>query len=671
MRAVAGVIAAWLGLATTAAVAAPPAPRGPHPRIFLTPPTLAALKARARRSDPRVMSAIELCRHAALEPHDFASSGYQGDAWSFAASSCGLAWRLTGDWSFAKAGVRLWRALMEDVETVGDKKACVPGRPPQTWQASVWRDTGYAIRFVAPHAALAYDWLYDAPGVDDALRRESHDCFISWIDWYTKTGYLNSQPGANYHAGFVFGKALVAVALAGDDPRADRLWSEVVDDLFGAQIVGQGLAGGKGTPRAERPGPLVGGDWPEGWQYGPLSVTEYALGARALEEHGVKLPAVDHWASEVALRALYATTPAGDELYPGGDNDATTFFLPNAGAGLLATIAGPGSAEAAGWAAAVLRRFPKLWTTPVFGPLAAARGLAPHDFLESSRPLWYLAPGTSNMYVRSAWNPGAFWAVFTSSRRLVADHQHPDATNFVFMRGHDPLIVDPSPYGCRSSLTANAVTCDSAVVGGDYKPSQTPWSNAVLSFARATRSGVAAARGDFHTAFGIGDVPSDIPFALRDWVFLPEGEIVTIDCVDTGASTRKTYLRFRPLPTSRSRRGDGWPPACAATPRSLSTASPCRVARRRCARYRSPAVTTGHSAPAAGPASPSTSMRWRSQDRGRSPSMSSTASARTSAPRTSSQSAAACWAQRSTAAAGPRSWWRRRRWATPVPLRRR
>src|SRR5262249_41211193 len=153
--------------------------------------------------------------------------------------------------------------------------------------------------------------------------------------------------------------------------------------------------------------------------------------------------------------------------------------------------------------------------------------VAPHDFLEQPRPLWYLAAGTSNVYVRSAWAPGAFWAVFTSSRRLVADHQHPDASNFVFMRGRDPLIVDPSPYASRSSLTANAVTCDSSVVGGDYRPSQTPWSNAALSFARATRSGVTAARGDFHMAFGIGDVPSDIRFAQRDWVFLPEGEIVT------------------------------------------------------------------------------------------------------------------------------------------------
>ena len=31
---------------------------------------------------------------------------------------------------------------------------------------------------------------------------------------------------------------------------------------------------------------MVGGDWAEGWQYGPLSVLEYSMATRALEEQG-------------------------------------------------------------------------------------------------------------------------------------------------------------------------------------------------------------------------------------------------------------------------------------------------------------------------------------------------------------------------------------------------
>jgi hypothetical protein len=182
----------------------------------------------------------------------------------------------------------------------------------------------------------------------------------------------------------------------------------------------------------------------------------------------------------------------------------------------------------------------------VFAALAEARGAAPSDPLgDGGRPPWYLARGTRTVYARSGWDAGAFWSVFTSAPRLVDDHQHPDASNLVFARGADGLIVDPSPYASRSTLTGNAVTVDSDVVEEDYQPSQTFWSAAELPWARATRAGVVAARADFGKAFAFNGKDSDVPLARRDWVFLPEGEVVTLDRVVTGGAARKVYLRFR------------------------------------------------------------------------------------------------------------------------------
>ena len=119
------------------------------------------------------------------------------------------------------------------------------------------------------------------------------------------------------------------------------------------------------------------------------------------------------------------------------------------------------------------------------------------------------------------------------------------ASGFVFSRGADPLIVDPSPYGSRSTLTGNAMTVDSDVVQGKYKPSQTPWSVADLRWARGTASGVVAARADVAGAFRFSEVPSDMPLAHRDWVFLPEGETIAVDRVVTGVPTSNVYVRFR------------------------------------------------------------------------------------------------------------------------------
>jgi hypothetical protein len=56
---------------------------------------------------------------------------------------------------------------------------------------------------------------------------------------------------------------------------------------------------------------------------------------------------------------------------------------------------------------------------------------------------------------------------------------------------------------------------------------------------------VIAARADFAKAFRFSETPSDVLFARRDWVFLPEGEIAAIDRVVTGSPALKTYLRFR------------------------------------------------------------------------------------------------------------------------------
>ena len=94
-------------------------------------------------------------------------------------------------------------------------------------------------------------------------------------------------------------------------------------------------------------------------------------------------------------------------------------------------------------------------------------------------------------------------------------------------------------------MTSNAVSVDSDVVLERYKPSQTPSSTAQMPWARGTRSGVVAARSDFAGAFNFNGTASDVPLARRDWVFLPEGEVVTIDRVVTGGPSRRVYLRFR------------------------------------------------------------------------------------------------------------------------------
>jgi hypothetical protein len=177
--------------------------------------------------------------------------------------------------------------------------------------------------------------------------------------------------------------------------------------------------------------------------------------------------------------------------------------------------------------------------------LAEVRGVAPGNYVTAGPPLWFLARGTRTLYARTDWTPGAFWSVFQSAPHINADHHHEDASDFVFVRGSDSLIVNTQTYGSRSTQPSNALSADSPGVAGTYATSQTPWSAAELVWSRASAPAVYAARADIAKAFNFTDVHlSDIPYAHREWVFLPEGEIVTIDRVRTGAAAQVMYVNF-------------------------------------------------------------------------------------------------------------------------------
>jgi hypothetical protein len=113
----------------------------------------------------------------------------------------------------------------------------------------------------------------------------------------------------------------------------------------------------------------------------------------------------------------------------------------------------------------------------------------------------------------------------------------------VLSRGGDHLIVDSANYTQFSTFGSNAVSADTSAPEA-YAFTQGPWGMPTMPWARATDDRVFAARSDFARSFEYNGNPSDIKYAHRDWVLLPEGEIVAIDRVLTESATRKMYLNF-------------------------------------------------------------------------------------------------------------------------------
>ena len=555
------VVTGVIGLlaAGAARAADPPVPSGGHPRLFMSPANVTAFAANVGMSSTLAAQMVADCQRTIDKPSDYTDrGGADAYTWPLSALSCAFAYVTTQQAKYMTPALLYWKASLNDDQKIGDGLGCSPANANFNWKAwngndpappnllTVLHDTGYPIRWYGPFISLVYDWLYSAPGVDDALRTQTRTCLSGWIDYYSMKGYHHDEIASNYNAGFFLGKVLAGIAIGNDGGADGHLWTETLSTLFSSLMVGKGLtgsAGGVGTPA----GPMVGGDWGEGWQYGPLSVLEYAVAARAVEEAGAAQPDVDAWVNSLVVRYIHGTVPSLDGIYVGnGDFDSEMIYQsPSAGV-LDAVLAGPSSDQAAAWAASMKQLQSANQGGSFWNVLAELRKPAPQDYRMQSPapPLWYLARGTRTMYVRTSWDASAFWGVFASAPKVNTDHQHFAASNFVFNRGGDALIVDPSNYGEPDTLETNAVTADSAALDGNYGKTQTPWSTADLPWARGTDAAVFAARSDFAHAFDGNSNPSDVPYAHREWVFLPEGEIVTVDRVRTGATTRNMYVSF-------------------------------------------------------------------------------------------------------------------------------
>jgi hypothetical protein len=555
-----GVLAA-VASASGLASADPPTPSAPHPRLFMSATQLAAYQANAPRPGTAAAGLVAQCQDTIDNPGSYSTrGGSDGNYWPQSAVACAFAYVATRDADYLTQALTYWQASLNDDQTIGDGAGCVQGVSTdwQTWAEggengsvppvllTVTHDTGYPIRWYGPDLAIAYDWLYGAPGVDAALQAQTRTCLTSWIDWYTGYGYHHDEAGANYNAGYVVSKSLASIAIGTDGGADGHLWTQVIDQDFGQLLIGTGLSGmttGVGTPS----GVMVGGDWGEGWQYGALSVLEYAAATRALESYGASLPAMDTWTSSLVLRNLYATLPSGSfEFCGNGDCDIPTPNKALEPSELDAVLVGPSSDQAAAWALAAKQSESLSPGSYVYDAIAETRAVTPQSYVgQSPAPSpFYVARGTRQLYARSGWDAGATWGVFMSEPQLNRDHQHFDASSFVLSRGADDLVVDPTPYGNESSWESNAVTADSSVVTGDYAPSQTPWSLADLPWARGTADATYGARSDFAHAFDFDGTPSDITYAHREWTMLPGGEVVTIDRVHTSDASRNMYVQF-------------------------------------------------------------------------------------------------------------------------------
>lgn len=524
------IIALVLALSRVAA-ATPPEPTGAHPRMLLDRDLRAQWRAMAKLPVGPVIGAIHLCDEArTTRDHDRAV--YMGSEWAKVLQACLVAYAATDKPEHAATAVKFFTALIDDLDAVGDGRG---------GDEAVRRDHGYSIRFLAPYTALAYDWLHDDPRMTPELKARARQRWKAWLDWYRDQGYRATSPGSNYHAGYLIAATTIAIAEAGEaGGDGTALWHHVADQMWGKEM----------AAALSQEGVLSGGNWPEGWQYGPLSIAEYALGAHLMRGAGVDIGGVEPWLSSVLRNHVYSLSPS-DGVFASGDTESETATLAPHVLTLNAIAFGDASAQDKRWARGELARLRMVDRDWFLYDALASIGERPTLPPRSVWPTWYVAANTGTLYARTRWDGAGIWFVSECHSTIDTDHRHPNAGNFVLSRGRDNVIVDPTPYGSQSTLTSNAPTVASAQLPPDYIPSQGSWSERTgYDFVTQRASGIVAARCDYADQYKFQHRRSDVPEAVRDFVLLPsedgrDAALLVVDRARTGARDRGMNLRFR------------------------------------------------------------------------------------------------------------------------------
>ena len=294
------------------------------------------------------------------------------------------------------------------------------------------RDTGYDIRFGLRNLMLAYDWLHDTFTAPE--RALIAKIAIEWVDHYHNTPeYAESQPVENYYAGYLQGIALTAVATAGDVSADDT------NRMFG--LLRTKLA--NEVPLMNQR--LAGGDWAEGWNYGPYAVTELQLVNLLMKEIGEDWSPVFDWVQSLPLSMTYQMAPDFSETrsYGGYSGD----YPSRTSASMLAVMSTTTNSRYAQrlYAQATANAL-DLTDIPgdsfydmIFAPTA------PQSVDVTTLPLSYLNTGTGRFFSRSSLTDPNAYFVSAENTGYSFDH-YGYANGDVRLYHGDECLVCPSAY---------------------------------------------------------------------------------------------------------------------------------------------------------------------------------------------------------------------------------
>ena len=490
-----------------------PPSRTPHPRILFTAPRIARLKASASAQTPLWKKVERRCQ---IFMDSDQSGGYLGLQWGEAIGNLTTCFYATGEERYRERAVFYLRALLHDKQKVGDGGG---------GELIVRGNSGYPIRSFGLYAALAFDWLHDAPGMEE-LRPLIIERLDAWLRWYGEEGYLNDSPYSNYFWGYFASLAMAGISLNGEAPQADA-WLERTHALLDKKVV---------------PGfhaRLKGGEWAEGWQYGQLVAMEVAL----LVDGFRTATGADHshsfaWLGEIVDASLHRTHPDRASWYGNGTQHKRP--PPPDGMALASAllVLEQSDKPAAARARFILRElFPPLGNERIWFALVtddpAGEAIDPRD----PKRLAYHLAGPGQTFLRSGWGQDAVWVSLQAGARVAVDHQHNDQGHFEIWRGGDALLGDFGTQEAYATINHNSLLIDDGKAVLNYPPNQGVWARKSRTVGWNDRGDVAVVVGDLTDAWAPkcverGCSQRAVVKVMRTLVYLRPDTVVIDDVVE-------------------------------------------------------------------------------------------------------------------------------------------
>jgi len=524
------VLAMAFAVLLTALAPAQAAPL-PHPRIWINSAILTRMQT-ARTNNTAEWQALQSYCDNTLG--DNIPSGYQFLDWYAAVMNYGLAYRVSGNASYGSEGVKYLTALLRDRNTIGDGAGGA---------GAISVDSGYVARDLGVGVAIGRDWLDGASGMTTSLINECNSRLNDWITWYNSNGYARTDPTDNYYAGYFTMVYTASIALEGDSGYQSS-WQTQAENMWSTQVL----------PFMQT-GAGAGGNWLQGWNYGPWSVREYLGYPYALETGTTRDNHWDEttWATDLVMDQIHMLYPYRGFIDDAGCWSGNFKGDPRRSVCQMCTVMSPNSATIKGLA--------KWFTTHLTWEPGGTGMLQWEALMYTDPAVTEVAPTVSNMgglkylvyghgVARSAdWtNLNATW-VGVEGEPIDGQGESGLHTGEVKIgsRGHI-LLIDGRTYEYTSDLASVPDITGSHL----YAPLQGWWHDAVTYNMDNVDSAYAYFKVDnMQGCYGNNDgTLPDVSYMRRDTAFLRPDFVAVLDTVTTvstsNAITEKWYTAGQP-----------------------------------------------------------------------------------------------------------------------------